>query len=76
MASGRVLLPYDLAYLFITLFRGSDESIEERNEELVYIIDSAPILLCENMRIRRNKRHTNIYLLSYRELLASFLDTK
>jgi hypothetical protein len=42
-------------YLFITLFRVLGESFKELNEESVYIVDSAPIPVCDNIRIRRNK---------------------
>lgn len=41
--------------LFITLFRVLGESFKELNEASVYIIDSAPITVCDNIRIRRNK---------------------
>jgi Transposase DDE domain len=44
-----------LDYLFLTLFRMLGESFKELNEESVYIIDSAPIAVCDNIRIRRNK---------------------
>jgi Transposase DDE domain. len=41
--------------LFVTLFRVLGESFKELNEESVYIIDSAPVAVCDNIRIRRNK---------------------
>ncbi len=41
--------------LFIALFRVLGETFKELNEESVYIIDSAPIAVCDNIRIRRNK---------------------
>lgn len=44
-----------LDYLFITLFRVLGEAFKELNEESVYIIDSAPIAVCDNIRIRRNQ---------------------
>lgn len=44
-----------LDYLFITLFQVLGEGFKELNEESVYIIDSAPIAVCDNIRIRRNK---------------------
>lgn len=44
-----------LDYLFLTLFRLLGESFKELNEESVYIIDSVPIAVCDNIRIRRNK---------------------
>lgn len=42
-------------YLFVMLFRILGESFKELNEESVYIIDSVPIPVCDNIRIRRNK---------------------
>ena len=44
-----------LDYLFITLFQVLGEGFKALNEESVYIIDSAPIAVCDNIRIRRNK---------------------
>lgn len=44
-----------LDYLFIALFRVLGESFKELNEESIYVIDSAPIPVCDNIRIRRNK---------------------
>lgn len=44
-----------LDYLFVALFRVLRESFKELNEESVYIIDSAPIAVCDNIRIKRNK---------------------
>jgi hypothetical protein len=44
-----------LDYLFVTLFRVLGEAFKECNEESVYIIDSAPVAVCDNIRIRRNK---------------------
>jgi|tagenome__1003787_1003787.scaffolds.fasta_scaffold20297162_1 hypothetical protein len=44
-----------LDFLFLTLFRVLGESFKELNEESVYIIDSVPIAVCDNIRIRRNK---------------------
>jgi hypothetical protein len=41
--------------LFLMLFRVLGESFKELNEESVYIIDSVPIAVCDNIRIRRNK---------------------
>lgn len=31
------------------------EAFKELNEESVYIIDSAPVAVCDNIRIQRNK---------------------
>src|SRR5215212_3049965 len=44
-----------LETLLLTLFRVLGESFKELNEESVYIIDSAPVAVCDNIRIRRNK---------------------
>lgn len=44
-----------LDWLFLTLFRVLGEGFKELNEESVYIIDSAPVAVCDNIRIRRNK---------------------
>jgi len=44
-----------LDYLFVTLFRLLGESFKALNEESIYIIDSAPVAVCDNIRIRRNK---------------------
>lgn len=44
-----------LDYLFVTLFRVLGETFKELNEESVYIIDSAPVAVCDNIRIQRNK---------------------
>lgn len=44
-----------LDYLFLTLFRVLGEAFKELNETSVYIIDSAPVAVCDNIRIRRNK---------------------
>lgn len=44
-----------LDYLFIALFRVLGETFKELNDESVYIIDSAPIAVCDNIRIKRNK---------------------
>lgn len=44
-----------LDYLFLALFRVLGESFKELNEESVYVIDSAPVAVCDNIRIRRNK---------------------
>ena len=41
--------------LFVTLFRVLGEPFKELNTESVYVIDSAPIAVCDNIRIRRNK---------------------
>ena len=41
--------------LFLALFRVLGESFKALNTESVYIIDSAPIAVCDNIRIRRNK---------------------
>jgi hypothetical protein len=44
-----------LDHLFVVLFQVLGESFKELNEESVYIIDSAPVAVCDNIRIRRNK---------------------
>lgn len=44
-----------LDYLLLTLFRVLGESFKALNEESVYIIDSAPVAVCDNIRICRNK---------------------
>jgi hypothetical protein len=44
-----------LDYRFVALFRMLGESFKELNETSVYIIDSAPIAVCDNIRIKRNK---------------------
>jgi Transposase DDE domain len=41
--------------LFVTLFRVLGESFKQLNAESVYIIDSAPVAVCDNIRISRNK---------------------
>ena len=41
--------------LFIALFRVLGETFKALNTESVYIIDSAPVAVCDNLRIRRNK---------------------
>lgn len=41
--------------LIVTLFRVLGESFKELNQESVYIIDSVPIAVCDNIRISRNK---------------------
>ena len=38
---------------FVTLFRLSGDSAKERNEDNLYIIDSLPVVVCDNYRIRR-----------------------
>ena len=43
-----------LDYLFVTLFRVLGEAFKELNAESVYIIDSLPIAVCDNIRIKRN----------------------
>lgn len=42
-------------HLFVLLFRVLGDSFKELNEESVYIIDSLPITVCDNIRIRRNQ---------------------
>jgi hypothetical protein len=46
-------------YLFVTLFRMLGEHFKELNEDSVYIIDSAPVAACDNIRIRRNKLYSD-----------------
>ncbi len=48
-----------LDHLFVLLFRVLGESFKELNEESVYVIDSAPVAVCDNIRIRRNKIYGN-----------------
>ncbi|MCX6049015.1 MAG: IS982 family transposase [Chloroflexi bacterium] len=45
--------------LFLALFRILGESFKALNAESIYIIDSAPIAACDNIRIRRNKLYGN-----------------
>jgi len=40
-----------LDFLFLTLFRVLGESFKELNEESVYIIDSVPIAVCDNIPV-------------------------
>lgn len=40
---------------FVTLFRLLGDSAKVRNEENLYIIDSLPVVVCDNYRIRRCK---------------------
>jgi hypothetical protein len=44
-----------LDFLLVTLFRVLGEHFKELNAESIYIIDSAPIAVCDNIRILRNK---------------------
>lgn len=44
-----------LDHLFVTLFQVLGETFKALNTESVYIIDSAPVAVCDNIRIRRNK---------------------
>lgn len=44
-----------LDYLFIALFQVLGEAFKELNAESVYIIDSLPIAVCDNIRIKRNQ---------------------
>ena len=44
-----------LDFLLVSLFRVLGESFKELKPESIYIIDSAPIAVCDNIRIRRNK---------------------
>jgi hypothetical protein len=48
-----------LDYLYLALFRVLGESFKALNTESVYIIDSAPVAVCDNIRIRRNKIYGN-----------------
>lgn len=48
-----------LDWLLLTLFQVLGEGFKERNTESVYIIDSAPVAICDNMRIRRNQIYGN-----------------
>lgn len=40
---------------FVMLFRLLGDSAKERNEDNIYIIDSLPVVVCDNYRIRRCK---------------------
>jgi hypothetical protein len=44
-----------LDWLLVTLFRVLGEHFKQLNAESIYIIDSAPIAVCDNIRIQRNK---------------------
>jgi hypothetical protein len=44
-----------LDYLCVTLFQVLGETFKQLNAESVYIIDSAPVAVCDNIRIGRNK---------------------
>ena len=44
-----------LADLFLTLFLRLGETWKKLNEKSVYVIDSYPIAVCDNYRIRRSK---------------------
>jgi hypothetical protein len=44
-----------LDHLFVSLFRLLGEHFKQLNEESIYIIDSAPVAVCDNIRIGRNK---------------------
>jgi hypothetical protein len=44
-----------IADLFLTLFLRLGETWKELNEKSVYVIDSYPISVCDNYRIRRSK---------------------
>lgn len=48
-----------LDWLLLTLFQVLGEGFKELNEESVYIIDSAPVAVCDNIRIRRNQIYGN-----------------
>lgn len=45
--------------LFLALFRVLGKSFKVLNEESIYIIDSAPVAVCDNIRIRRNQIYGN-----------------
>jgi hypothetical protein len=44
---------------FLMLFRVLGETFKELNAESVYVIDSAPVLVCDNIRIKRSKLYTD-----------------
>jgi hypothetical protein len=44
-----------IAELFLTLFLRLGETWKKLNEKSVYVIDSYPIAVCDNYRIRRSK---------------------
>jgi len=54
--------------LFVTLFRLLGETFKQLNTESLYIIDSMPVAVCDNIRIRRNKMYGDE---SYRGYQAS-----
>ena len=44
-----------LDHLFMILFQVLGESFKELNAESVYVIDTLPVAVCDNIRIRRSK---------------------
>lgn len=46
---------HNIADLFLTLFLRLGETWKRLNEKSVYVIDSYPIAVCDNYRIRRSK---------------------
>lgn len=44
--------------LFVMLFRVIGGTFKALNREPVYIIDSVPVLVCDNIRIKRSKLYT------------------
>ncbi|MCK7522511.1 MAG: hypothetical protein MZV64_34940 [Ignavibacteriales bacterium] len=44
-----------IADLFLTLFLRLGETWKKLNEKSVYVIDSYPIAVCDNYRIKRSK---------------------
>ena len=45
--------------MFITLFEILGESFVQLNKEKHYAVDTIPIVVCDNIRIRRSKIYTN-----------------
>jgi hypothetical protein len=57
-----------LDHLFVALFQLLGATFKQLNEESVYVIDTVPIAVCDNYRIRRNKLYQDE---SYRGYQAS-----
>ncbi len=51
--------------LFIILFDVLGQTWKTRNTEAVYVIDSFPIAVCDNIRIRRSKIYSNEHFRGY-----------
>ena len=60
----RMIQEYSLYFckikpMFITLFRHLGESVVQLNEQKRYAVDTIPIVVCGNIRIRRSKIYTD-----------------